>query len=36
VERVRAPGAGLAGLVWAHKMVNTGDPVIRYWITEPA
>lgn len=36
VERVRAPGAGLAGLVWAHKVVNTGDPVVRYWITEPA
>lgn len=36
VERVRAPGAGLAGLVWAHKVVNTGDPVVRYWITAPA
>lgn len=36
VERVRAPGGGLAGLVWAHKVVNTGDPVVRYWITEPA
>ena len=36
VERVRAPGTGIAGLVWAHKVVNTGDPVVRYWITEPA
>jgi len=36
VERVCAPGAGLAGLVWAHKVVSTGDPVVRYWITEPA
>ena len=36
VERVRSPGAGLAGLIWAHKVVSTGDPVVRYWITEPA
>lgn len=36
VERVRAPGSGVAGLVWTHKVVNTGDPVVRYWITEPA
>jgi uncharacterized protein len=36
VERVRSPGAGIAGLVWAHKVVNTGDPIVRYWITEPA
>ncbi len=36
VERVRAPGAGLAGLVWTHKVVNTGDPIVRYWITVPA
>jgi hypothetical protein len=31
-----APGSGLAGLIWTHKVVNTGDPVVRYWITEPA
>lgn len=36
VERMCAPGAGLAGLIWTHKVVNTGDPVLRYWITEPA
>jgi uncharacterized protein len=36
VECVTAPGAGLAGLVWAHKVVNTGDPIVRYWITAPA
>lgn len=36
VEVVRAPGAGTVGLIWAHKVVNTGDPVVRYWITEPA
>lgn len=36
VEHVCAPGAGIAGLVWAHKVVNTGDPIVRYWITAPA
>jgi predicted deacylase len=35
VERVSAPGAGIAGLIWTHKVVNTGDPIIRYWVTEP-
>lgn len=32
VERVRSSGSGIAGLVWAHKVVNTGDPIVRYWI----
>lgn len=36
VEVMRAPGSGIAGLIWTHKVVNTGDPVVRYWITEPA
>jgi predicted deacylase len=36
VERVCVAGDGIAGLVWAHKVVNTGDPIVRYWITEPA
>jgi len=36
VERMCAPGSGIAGLIWTHKVVNTGDPVVRYWITEPA
>jgi len=36
VERVRAPGAGLAGLVWAHKVVHSGDPILRYWVVEPS
>jgi predicted deacylase len=35
VERVCAPGTGIVGLIWTHKVVNTGDPVLRYWITEP-
>ena len=36
VERVQAGGAGIAGLVWAHKAVNAGDPIVRYWIVDPA
>jgi predicted deacylase len=36
IERVCASGSGIVGLIWAHKVVNTGDPILRYWITEPA
>ena len=36
VERVHATGSGIAGLIWAHKVVSTGDPIVRYWITTPA
>lgn len=36
IERVCASGDGIVGLIWAHKVVNTGDPILRYWITEPA
>jgi predicted deacylase len=36
VELVRAQRAGIAGLVWSHKVVSTGDPVFRCWYTEPA
>lgn len=36
VERVCATGSGIVGLIWTHKVVNTGDPILRYWITEPA
>ena len=35
IERVCAPGSGIAGLIWTHKVVNSGDPILRYWITEP-
>jgi predicted deacylase len=36
VERIATPGSGIVGLIWAHKVVNTGDPIVRYWITEAA
>ncbi|HWE50297.1 MAG TPA: succinylglutamate desuccinylase/aspartoacylase family protein [Bryobacteraceae bacterium] len=36
VETVRVERGGIAGLVWAHKSVSTGDPIVRCWYTEPA
>lgn len=36
VETVRVERGGTAGLVWAHKSVNTGDPIVRCWTMEPA
>jgi len=36
VEGVRAPGTGIAGLVWARKVVNTGDPIVKCWRAERA
>jgi hypothetical protein len=35
VEVVRTKRGGVAGLIWTHKVVNTGDPIIRCWIVEP-
>lgn len=35
VEIVRAPRAGTAGLIWSHKVVTTGAPIVRCWVTEP-
>jgi predicted deacylase len=36
LETVRVARGGIAGLVWAHKTVSTGDPIVRCWYTEPA
>jgi predicted deacylase len=36
VEVVLSPRAGMPGLIWSHKVVNTGDPVVRCWAAEPA
>ena len=33
VERVASSGQGVVGLIWTHKVVNTGDPIVRYWVT---
>jgi uncharacterized protein len=32
VERIEAPRDGIARLIWAHKAVNTGDPVVKCWV----
>jgi predicted deacylase len=34
VECIRAPRAGIARLIWAHKAINTGDPIVKCWIVE--
>jgi uncharacterized protein len=36
IETVRVQRSGIAGLVWAHKAVNAGDPIVRCWYTQPA
>jgi predicted deacylase len=36
VERIHAPLAGIARLIWAHKAVNTGDPVVKCWVVDRA
>ncbi len=36
VERVKFARPGVTGLIWSHKVANTGDPIVRCWITEPA
>ena len=36
VERIHAPRQGIARLIWAHKAVNTGDPVVKCWIVDQA
>jgi predicted deacylase len=36
IETLRAPARGLIRLVWTHKVVNTGDLVLKCWVTEPA
>jgi uncharacterized protein len=36
VETLRAPARGLVRLIWTHKAVNSGDAVLKCWVTEPA
>jgi predicted deacylase len=36
VETLRAPARGLVRLVWTRKVVNSGDAVLKCWVTEPA
>jgi len=36
VETIMAPARGLVRLVWTRKVVNSGDAVLKCWVTEPA
>jgi uncharacterized protein len=36
VERIHSPRMGIARLIWAHKAVNTGDPVVKCWVVDRA
>jgi predicted deacylase len=36
VERIHSPHDGIARLIWAHKAVNTGDPIVKCWIVDRA
>jgi predicted deacylase len=36
VETIRAPRDGLVRLVWTHKVVNTGDPIVKCWELDDA
>ena len=36
VERIVAPRDGIARIVWTHRVVSTGDSVVRCWVTKPA
>lgn len=32
VECLISPREGIARLIWAHKAVNTGDPIVKCWV----
>jgi hypothetical protein len=36
VETLRAPARGLVRIIWTHKVVTSGDVVLKCWVTEPA
>ena len=36
VERICSPRTGIARLIWAHKAVNTGDPIVKCWVVAQA
>ncbi len=36
VERIVSPADGIARIIWTPKAVNTGDPIVKCWIVEPA
>ena len=36
VERIVSPHDGIARIIWTPKAVNTGDPIVKCWVVEPA
>lgn len=36
VEKIVSPSDGIARLIWTHKAVNTGDPVVKCWQVKAA
>lgn len=36
IEKIVSPADGIARLIWTHKAVNTGDPIVKCWVVEPA
>jgi predicted deacylase len=36
VETLVAPRDGIVRLIWTHKAVNTGDPIVKCWEVESA
>jgi hypothetical protein len=36
VEKIVSPSDGIARIIWTHKVVNSGDPIVKCWMAEPA
>jgi predicted deacylase len=36
VETVTSPANGIARIIWTHKVVNTGDSIVKCWVVIPA
>ena len=36
VEKVVSPADGIARIIWTHKAVNTGDPIVKCWVVKQA
>ena len=36
VETIHSSATGIARIIWTTKVVNTGEPLVRCWVVEPA
>jgi len=36
VATVTSPADGIARIIWTHKVVNTGDSIVKCWVVRPA